>query len=136
MIEILAVVIILSVSASLALVKYGDYMRRIRSQEGRQILTALYGGQVQYRREVGLGLNFLNGNLAAINANLNVTFPATFRNFNTLTAVNGPVFCGFPTVGRIVANDNSYALHITTQGTIICTTVANGCVSAICNRIN
>lgn len=135
MLEVMVVVIIVSLAASLALVKYGDYMRRIRSQEARQILTALFGAQIQRFRDVG---TYFAGTQARINAvpnPLNVTFPQPLHNFNSLTAVNGTVRCGFPTVGRVVANDNSYALHITTEGNIICTSAANVCNTALCRRL-
>ena len=135
LIEIVAVVIIVSMAASLALVKYGDYMRRIRSQEGQQILTVLFGAQVERLREVGA---YFAGTQAQINAvpnPLNVTFPQPLSNFKNLTAVNGTVRCGLPTVGRIEANDDSYALHVSDQGTIICTSVANVCNTALCQRM-
>lgn len=135
LIEISAVIIILGITASLAMTKYDDYMRRIKSQEARQILISLFGAQIERRRVLG---TYFAGTQAQINAApnpLNVTFTQPLRNFKDLTAEPGTVLCGFSTVGRIEANDNSYALHITNQGNIICTTLANACGSVICTRI-
>ena len=137
MFEIIAVVMILAAATSFAIVKYGDYMRKIKSQEGRQVLTALFAAQIEFRR-IGDGVNFFTGNLAQINATpnpLNVTFNQPLRHFQNLTAENASVICGQIRVGRIVAIDNSYELSITNEGNIICT-VNDLCAQPLCGRIN
>ncbi len=135
LLEIAVVIVILGASASFAFVSYGDYMRRLRSQEGRQILISLFGAQIERRREQG---TFFAGNLVAINNTavslLNVSFTQPFRNFANLSAVNGTNLCGFPIVGSIDAIDGAYSLSITDQGNIICSQ-GGVCGTPLCTRI-
>ena len=109
--EVLVVVIIIGVLASLTIPRYQIAVESIRAKEGVQILIALLGTERDYLIENGVYTNDLN--------QLGIEIPAS-PNFNS------PSWCAFPSVcssygGSIQRRDNSYTLYISQEGEITCT---------------
>jgi type II secretory pathway pseudopilin PulG len=105
LIEIIAVVIIVGILASLALPRMTSTFERFRAAEGIQIITALLHAQKAYRQETGSYTNVL--------ANLDITIDNP-RYFTPLVANANPI-AGATRTG------NAYTLNMSDVGVITCT---------------
>ena len=124
MIEVLIVVVMLGILASVALPKILAPNERVRANEATQILSALMTAQRNYALE--------NTTYAIAIANLDVTIP-TSNSFNVPVLPNpalGPNANNSPPVevASITRNNAAaYVLHITDAGVISCTPTAAAC---------
>ncbi len=124
--EAIVVTVIITAASSFAFVKYQDYTQKIKNEEAEQALIAVYGAQLDYRRQTG---NFYSGDQNDINNDLNVNIPFIppygLRFFHTLQAMDQS-FCS-PSINFVagaVSLDNSYILAISNQGQIRCVSTA------------
>lgn len=113
LIEIVIVIIIIGVLASIAIPKYSATMERIRSSEGVNILTALMGAQKRYAMENG-------GVYTATLTDLDITIPAP-ANFNAIS--DASLSTTAASIATVTRNNNSfgnYTLTISDLGVITC----------------
>ena len=120
--EIIIVVVILGIMASLAIPKVIGPNERVRASEGFHILSVLLNAQRSYSLENA-------NNYATALSSLDVTFPAA-ANFNAPTVANNAA-----AVASIVRNNGNYTLSINDTGVISCSeTVAGSCAAISCNQ--
>jgi len=113
--ELMTIIIIIGVLASLSLPRLFHTVERMRAEEGRKILLDLLAAQKRF---------FLENNGYANNINqLDVSFDLTSSNFN-----NFSVNSANP-IARVQRNNGSYNLRISDQGVITCTGDANLCAT-------
>jgi type IV pilus assembly protein PilE len=120
--EVMVVMIILGVLATVALPSYSTHIERVRSAEGVQSLTALLSAQKRYQLE--------NSAYSASLANLDIDIAAS-NNFNVPTVANSA-----GAVASIVRNSGTvpYTLSINDTGTVAC--ACGACTPAnICSQI-
>ncbi len=120
--EIMVVLIIMGVLASVALPSYSIHIERVRSSEGVQSLTALLAAQKRYQLE--------NSAYSASLTNLDIDIAAS-TNFNVPTVANNSA-----AVASIVRNSGTvpYTLSINDTGTVACT--CGACTPAnLCTQI-
>lgn len=114
--EVLVVIIIVSVVASLALPSFSTHVERVRASEGAQFLTVLLAAQERYR----LDNNVYATDVANVDVDLpnasNFTLPPNF--FNSAARV-----------ASIVRSDGAYTLCINSTGVISCSGSANICAA-------
>lgn len=115
-IEIIIVIVIIGVLASVAMPSYNSSVERTKSAEGIQVLMAIRDAQEIYFFENG---SYYTGN--DINGNLDVTINA-LDNFNMPTAPNPAV--GVVQIQRI---GGAYTFTIDNNGTITCAGGGNIC---------
>ncbi len=140
--EMIVVILVIAVLASLALPKYTSVMERMRSREGADILMAIYMAQKENHRETG---NYHKANLAALNTDLDVTI-STANHFSSIQTLHdtgnvsrGQLLelggCGSVLViSRVTRTNQEYNLYVTEEGKVICTTSAPSC-SGICQKM-
>ena len=128
MIEIMIVVVIVGILAAIAFPRYRAQINKMKNQEAIRVLMAVWEAQKEYYRDNGV---YFNGNITAINNNLDITIP-TLKYFEGFAANNdGTVSC---TAGNIIylakarIKDDSYQLKVLPDGRIVC----HDCNSAIC----
>ncbi len=115
--ELIVVIIIIGVMASLVIPRFTSTFERVRAAEGVQILTALLGAQKSYEWE--------NGSYATDAADLDVEIDRA-TNFDRLSiTVTNPVDPVANPIATIVRAD-SYTLCINEEGTISCKDGAAG----------
>jgi type IV pilus assembly protein PilE len=122
MMELITVLVIVGVLASIALPRYEVGIEKIRSSEGAQILTALLDAQKRYSSENG-------GAYTATMSDLDVTIPAS-SNFNAPTvSASSPL----ATIQRIDGSSgiDDYTLTISDTGTVSCSGGGGG----ICGKM-
>jgi len=126
LLEMIVVVIVIGILASVTIPNYQYAMEKIKSSEGMQILAALLDAQTRYALENG-------GNFANLLTDLDVTIP-TPSNFNIVN--NGDISTADP-VARVrrrggEAPGGNYNLTIDADGTIKCTGSATSCSKLGC----
>ena len=109
--EIMVVVIIVGVLASVTLPRFTGVMERFRAAEGVQILTALLLAQKAYEAEYGV--------YSAVLADLDVSIDRA-ENFNLPPSVANPADPEANPIATITRT-GSYTLGINEEGTISCT---------------
>ena len=115
LLEIIVVIVIIGILASVALPRYNVFIEKSRSAEGIQILSAVLAAQRLYRLEEVHG-NFTNNiTLLDIDANNTSLFEAPTAS----------------TTGASIKRDGSYTLSIDLNGVISC---ADGAVT-ICAKM-
>jgi prepilin-type N-terminal cleavage/methylation domain-containing protein len=139
MMEVIIVLIIIGGMIALAVPRYTDYLRRIRSQEAVQVLTAVWGAQREFFRRNGFYFSGAHTGVGSINDTLNITIPFPLKNFTNLRA-EGPagiaLTCtAIPAVARTRANDASYVINVLADGSFRCTNTANVCPTTICRHM-
>lgn len=124
--EIIVVVIILGMFATLGIPNFVMSVERSRAGEGVQILEALLAGQRIFEYEHG---NYADGSTSGqLLADLDVEIPATLQHFDTVAIddpadpINNPI----ATVDRI---NGDYRLGINEAGVIICTDLSGSVCS-------
>lgn len=119
-IELLFVIIIIGVLASLALPGYSRTLEKMRLAEGMQILETLRNAQYAYRTEFGSYTGTLD--------DLDVTIPVS-NNFNV-----PEVFNDYATLASVERTGLSYLIRIDESGVINCDDLAisGSCVSIGC----
>jgi len=110
LIEIIIVVIILGIIASLGIPKYTGMYEKTRLGEGVQTLGVLRGAQKRYFLE--------NDSYATALNNLDVTI-GTMKYFKDVKAANNASATSY--VAQLTRSDDSYTLSISTDGTYSCT---------------
>lgn len=107
--EIVVVIVILGVLATIALPRYDTMAERMRSKEGANVLPTILAAQKRYELD--------NGTPATTLSQLDLTFPG-FEHFNapTINAVSG----GGANIQRNGAAPKNYTLQINSIGTITC----------------
>ena len=123
-IELLFVIIIIGVLASLALPGYSRTLEKMRLAEGMQILETLRNAQYVHKTEFG--------SYTAILDDLDVTIPVS-NNFTLPT-----VFNALPNFARVTRTGSSYDLFIKESGLIVCvsTGIPGICVQIGCKDID
>ena len=124
LIEVIIVVIVVGIVASIAIPKMTTVVERMRAAEGVQILTTLLGAQNRFRQE--------NNGFTNVMANLDVVI-SNSRNFTNpptvlvpATEATDPV----ATVTRLRGATNLYRLGILSNGTVGCANLAvNWCAA-------
>lgn len=124
-IELMFVIIIIGVLASLALPGYSRTLEKIRLAEGMQILETLRSAQMIYESENP-------GSYAADLNDLDVTIPVS-NNFILPT-----VFNDVPNFARVTRTGSSYDLYIKESGLIVCVSTGQPgiCVQIGCRDID
>jgi len=109
LLEIIIVVIIVGVMATFGLPKYEVAVEKMRSQEGANVLRALWGAQKRYHLKNGIYTNDIS--------NLDITLPA-LENFTSLTVGAGG---NFP-IASVQRNDSKYTymLWVNANGDLYC----------------
>jgi prepilin-type N-terminal cleavage/methylation domain-containing protein len=110
--EIITVIIIIGITASLALPRFNNTFERMRASEGVQILTALLGAQRAYE--------FENGAYATNPNLLDVTIDRS-SNFLLPPTVDNPGNPANPIARIRRIGGGGYWLQINEEGTIDCT---------------
>ena len=128
--ELMIVIIVIGVLASMALPQYTVSVERVRSAEGVNILESVLNSEQRWATDNG---NTFTNNIA----NLDVTY-STFGNFSAIIASDFPGILPAPGVNselvrirRNAASPFDYTLHITATGTISCT----GGSGSICTKM-
>jgi len=103
--EIMIVIVIMAVLATIAIPRYSVTMEKTRSTEGVQILQALVQAQKVYRFENGSFTNDIN--------NLEITIP-TPQHFNT------PTVSTTDPIATITRQNSRYTLSMTQNGVTTC----------------
>ncbi|HLF17298.1 MAG TPA: prepilin-type N-terminal cleavage/methylation domain-containing protein [Candidatus Omnitrophota bacterium] len=126
-IEIMVVIVILGVLASLAIPRLGTAIELFRSKEGLHVLQSILQAQLSADVDVAEG-RIGSYNLAYLDVDIvNLkNFNAPVLDFNgsgsppnvTINSVNYPVYA------HIVRLTNAYTLYIQVDGTILCNTQA------------
>lgn len=134
--ELVIVLVIVSLLAGLALVRFFHVQNRMRSQEGVSILQEIYGAQKRYR--------LYHGSYAGTGEidKLDVTV-RTPENFTNLTINNGSgtISCSgdnynwLASIDADYINSGDYSLFVTTNGQVVCTTLSGGCTDEICLKM-
>jgi prepilin-type N-terminal cleavage/methylation domain-containing protein len=120
--EMLVVVLIIGVIASVAIPSYSLHIERVRSSEGVQSLTALLAAQKRYQLE--------NSVYSTTLANLDLDIAAS-TNFNAPTVANN---AGAVASIQRISGTIPYVLSISDTGTVAC--ACAGCNPAnICTQI-
>lgn len=122
LIEIIIVVVIIGILASIALPRLVGPHEKVISSEGQQILITLLGAQKRYQLEN-------NNNYAGDIDDLDVTIPAS-KFFDPPEAIDGTG----GNVASIERNDASYELTIKTDGIITCASGGTGCATIKCTK--
>ncbi|MCA9405272.1 MAG: type II secretion system protein [Candidatus Omnitrophica bacterium] len=122
--EIMVVVIILGVIASIALPRFGRSMDNIRNEEAQNVLTIIYQAQKSYFHDFGTYATTL--------AQLDVEF-GTIKNFTGLTVNNQTTSpsCGgstLPFYAKLDSADGSYSLYATDEGVICAPCTGTACI--------
>ena len=134
--EVIVVVLIIGVLVGLALPNIANQIRRIRNQEAKQILIAVYDAQIEY--------NKINGEYADTIGVLDVEIDEdNIKNFKDLTVAANEAFSCPDSGGvlasgilaNITANNDSYKLYILSDGTIFCTDSASLCGASGCRKM-
>ncbi|OGX37481.1 MAG: hypothetical protein A3C36_06320 [Omnitrophica WOR_2 bacterium RIFCSPHIGHO2_02_FULL_52_10] len=112
--EIITVIIIVGIIASLALPRFTGTFERMRAAEGVQILTALLGAQKTFKFESPTGAYATNPNQldVTIDRSSNFLLPPTVA--NPANPVNNPI----ASIRR--SGTGGYWLQINENGTITC----------------
>lgn len=119
--EILVVVIIVGIMASLVLPRYPIVVERTRITEGVQILTALLGAQRRFALEnSGAFQDGTGGGNALAPGDLDIDIPASL-NFNIPLIFNNPA--GVATINR---TGGAYSFSIDSQGNLTCVDGGSG----------
>lgn len=136
LIEVLATIVIIASMASMALVSYSTYLTRVRSQEGTQILIAVWGAQREYfRSHNAFFVGDINQISNATDFNVSITSPKNFTDLQAQDPAAGPQVCAQPVVARITEASNKYRIGITSNGSIVCGSSAGACPHALCSKI-
>ena len=123
LIEIIIVVVILGLLASVLAPRLVGNHEQVISGEGRQTLLSVVGAQKRYYLE--------NSAYTATFANLDTTVPAS-QYFNAPAALN-PGASG--NVGSVTRTTNTYTLLVSDTGVIYCTDiVAGSCLGIHCKK--
>lgn len=114
LLEILIVVVIVGVLATVALPTYSVHIERVRASEGVQLLSALLAAQERYRQE--------NNSYTTVMADLDIELPNA-ANFT----VPPTLYNAAARVATIARSDGSYTLCINSTGVISCDGAAEIC---------
>lgn len=117
-IELMFVIIIIGVLASLALPRYSRTLEKMRLAEGMQILETLRNAQYAYKTEFG--------SYTATLGDLDVTIPVS-NNFNAPTVLNDSA-----NLAQVTRRGLSYEVHIKESGLIVCIDIG---IPGICVQI-
>ncbi len=117
MIEIIIVVVMLGILASIAIPQVLGPNERIRASEGTQVLSVLLGAQKRYALEN-------SDNYATDIGTLDVTIPHP-NNFNDPGVANNAA-----ALASIQRNDGTYTLSIDQNGFITCAPAGAACTAA------
>ena len=126
LVEIMMVVVILGIIASLAIPNYQIAVENSRSAEGVNILTTILGAEKRWALE--------NGNIYTVNMS-DLDFTTGYGGFNAAQLANPqPAFGSNGVVASITRNNAKYdyTLSISDQGTVTC---ANGAGTPICKKM-
>lgn len=129
--EVLVTIFVIAVLTSLALPRWSVFVRRVRSQEGRQVLLLIYGAQQSYFKD--------NGAYATNMANLNIEF-TSLKNVKSLTVLNatstttGNLGVAKPYIASVTENiaTPTYTLYLLTDGTVVCSPDS---VGSLCDKM-
>ncbi len=128
--EIMAVIVILGVLAALALPNYTIQVKKVKNQEARQVLLALYDAQKDYERENP-------GQYADTIKNLDIEIEG-LKNFEEPGIFNAQVLgCdGRPYLASMKALDGNYILYVLEDNaTIVCTDDSEDCSAPLCTQM-
>lgn len=126
--ELIFVIVIVSVLATLALPRYSATFEKMRAAEGFQILETLRNAQHAYKTETGSYSDTIGA--------LDVDVPAP-ANFDPVT--DADIFTGPGVIARVVRSTGDYTLSIDEDGVITCVDGAGtgcdkiGCGTGTCN---
>ena len=121
--ELIIVLVIIGVLASIALPRYQVTIEKMRSAEGVNILTALLGAQKRYAAEN-------DGDYTSNRGDLDVTIPAS-ANFNAPTVSASNPIARIRRIDSATSGIDDYTLRITDTGTISCSGGGGG----ICGKM-
>ena len=129
--ELIVVVVIIGVLASIAIPSYRIQMLKMKNQEAIRVLMVLWEAEKDYYRENGAYTGDLN--------KLAVDIP-TMKNFTNMVLTNFPVQgCGGPIVTsriRVDSLDSSYRLYLMENGNIWCCSLpVCGCPAPVCIKM-
>lgn len=124
--EVVVVIIIIGVLASLAFPRFQIQMMKVKNQEAAQILTVLWQEQRDYFKQNGDYTNALGDLAVDIPAPKNFTAPVVVKNGN-VNCGGGPQSY----VARMASNDGAYTLYSIENGQIVCTP----CPGTLCQQM-
>jgi len=123
LVELIVVLVIIGVLASMALPRFQVTIEKVRSAEGVNILTALLGAQKRYAAENG-------GAYTSSMSNLDVTIPAS-ANFNPPTVSSSSPLAAISRIDSPTSGIDGYTLTISDTGAISCSGGGGG----ICGKM-
>ena len=118
--ELMVVLVVTGVLASLAVPSYLIHVQRTRTVEARNVLMSVYAAQKDYRRD--------NGEYASRLRDLDVELSQTMVSYKDLAVYRDTTVSGQRVLASVKSNDDSYTLYISDQARFVC-------VDAPCARL-
>ena len=109
LIEIVAACAVVMVLASLAVPRLGEVVERMRAEEGKQLLTQMYGAQIRYWQEH-------DHKFPRALADADIELRGSNHFYQLTLFSDSPCLCR----SEITRKDNSYTLRIDRKGRIQC----------------
>lgn len=116
LLEVIVVIIIVGILASLALPRFFSNVERMRAEEGRRVLMDLLMAQKHYHLE--------NGSYAENIGDLDISYSIAPDNF--FDPDDSDISSADP-IARVRRRDGSYSLGVTEKGIFSCTGTADSC---------